>query len=125
LYLNRFTVTLLKRFNETVQGGFSMVDLAIAANFVRELTEEQFTPAPRTPRRAQATGRESRRLQAANGDGWRPQATGRKAQPAPAERRADPGAHGTSSEAPVTATDRRRRAATPITRVLSRLAHLP
>lgn len=102
-----------------------MVDLAIAANFVRELTEEQFTPAPRTPRRAQATGREGWRRQAANGDGWRPQATGRKAQPAPAGRRADPSAREPSGGVPVTGTDGRRHAAAPITRVLSRLAHLP
>jgi hypothetical protein len=92
-----------------------MVDLAIAATFVRELTEEQFTPARRTLRRTQATGRED----------WRRQAAGRKAQPAPIERRADSSARETSSGAPVTGTDRRRSAATPITRVLSRLAQLP
>jgi hypothetical protein len=33
---------LLKRFNETIQEGAVMVDLAIASSFARELTEEQF-----------------------------------------------------------------------------------
>jgi hypothetical protein len=39
--LNRFRY-LLKRFNETIQKGAIMVDLAIASSFARELTEEQF-----------------------------------------------------------------------------------
>jgi hypothetical protein len=39
--LNRFRY-ILKRFNETIQKGATMVDLAVASNFARELTEEQF-----------------------------------------------------------------------------------
>ena len=34
-----------------------MVDLAIAANFARELTEDQFTEPRRTPRRGAAANR--------------------------------------------------------------------
>jgi hypothetical protein len=87
----------MKRFKENV-----VVDLAIASTFARELTQEQFGPSRRTPRRAQATGRttETPHLDA------RPDARG----------------HGASTSAPfATHEDRRRLTATPIVRVLSRL----
>ena len=63
-----------------------MVDLAVAANFVRELTEEQFAEPRRRPRRdAPANGSaERRRVAAANGSaepGRRP-AANRSAEPA-------------------------------------------
>jgi hypothetical protein len=40
--IESFQGTVMKRFNETIQEGAVMVDLAIASTFARELTEEQF-----------------------------------------------------------------------------------
>jgi hypothetical protein len=62
----------MKRFKEV-----GMVDVAIAANFVRELTEEQFEERQRPPRRmAQAGGRPAGTGAAAGGTLSRPAGTG-------------------------------------------------
>jgi hypothetical protein len=65
----------LKRFNETIQGEMNMVDMAIAANFVRELTQEQFTPQQRVQRRNAAANRAAKGPDPAQGTSRRSEAT--------------------------------------------------
>jgi hypothetical protein len=87
----------MKRFKEIV-----MVDLAIASNFARDLTREQFEQSRRTQRRAQARGRKTETTQR----GARRPARKHDASPAALF---------------ATRDDRRRLTAKPIMRVLTRL----
>lgn len=59
-----------------------MVDLAIAANFVRELTEEQFAEERRRTRRGAPASRGANRAPAAVRTSDRPQAPRRQGTPA-------------------------------------------
>jgi hypothetical protein len=78
-----------------------VVDLAIASNFARELTQEQFSHSRRTPRRSPSSGRTT--------------ATAHVGRLVPREHDASTTAHSASREG------RRRLPTTPIARVLSRL----
>jgi hypothetical protein len=84
--LKRFRYLLLKS-SETIQGAFEMIDLAVAAVFARELTEEQFEAVPRgrsAPRRrpGQATTPQAPRDQAQPAAAYRQSWLRRLASPA-------------------------------------------
>lgn len=94
-----------------------MIDLAVAANFARELTEEQFAPSQEHFSPREKRGASRRR------SGHVPQAPGRETLRAQLPARAD--RPETTTRAPSgTRPDRSRLATAPIVRVLSRLVQV-